>query len=95
MRHIFLTKLPSLSRRIHRRPLDGEDNDGESHVSTADSDTALDWKWSEAEERLDKALDQGGPYAWAEVAMREIEHEARKTRRERGLDDGGNNNHNS
>jgi len=90
MRHIILTKLPSFSRRIHRRPLDGDD-DGESPVSAPDSDADLDWKWSEAEERLETALDKGGPYAWAEAAMREMEHEARKTRRERGLEDSNNN----
>jgi hypothetical protein len=82
---MILVKFPFLSRRIHRQPSD-DDGDGETHLSALDSDAGPEWKWSEAEERLNKALDTGGPYAWAEAVMIELEREAKNARKERGLD---------
>jgi len=88
MHHEMLTRLPGLYYRIHRRPPegdDGPDEDGESHWSAPDPDNAyLDWNISEAQERMEKALAEGGPHAWAEVTMRELEHEERKAKEERG-----------
>jgi hypothetical protein len=74
MRDAVITQLPYLSHRIHRRLHD----DSNAPISAPDSDVDLEWKWTEAEERLNKALDEGGPSAWAEAFVAELEHEERR-----------------
>jgi hypothetical protein len=83
MRHIILTKFPILSRRIH---IHTHEDEGDSLLSLSDTDVNSDWKWSEAEKRLNDAMDEGGLDAWAHAAVIEMEHEANKTKRERRLD---------
>ena len=88
MHQEILTRFPGLYYRMHRRPLesgDEPDDDHKSHWSAPDSDNAyLDWNIADAQERMEKALAEGGPSAWAEVTLKELEHEERKAREERG-----------
>jgi hypothetical protein len=49
-------------------------------------DANAEWKWLEAEERLDRALEKGGPYAWVEAAINEMEHEAGEERMIKEID---------
>lgn len=86
MRHSILTN-STIAQRVYR------------HVSSLDGDLPFentpssegegegDWTWPEAEKRLDSAMDKGGAYAWAEAALVEMEREAEKNRRERGIYD--------
>lgn len=84
MRNLVLTKLSFISRRIHRAFASDEDSE---YLLSPPSDVEIDWKWEDAEQRLGEAMDKGGAYAWAETALREMELEAAKTRRERELDE--------
>lgn len=80
MRHAIHTKLSFLTYRIQRRP------PGMSSQVDSSSDADAEWEWPEAEDRLDRALEKGGPYAWIEAAMKEVEHEARNERITKGID---------
>jgi hypothetical protein len=74
MRDAVITQLPYLSHRIHRRLHD----DSEASLSAPNSDVDPGWKWTEVEEQLNKALDEGGPSAWAEALVAELEYEERR-----------------
>ena len=74
MRRIILTK-STISQRIHRQASPEE----------LPSGSVEEWTWPEAEKRIYDAMDKGDAYAWAEVALVEIENEAEKNRRERGI----------
>ncbi|KIM85554.1 hypothetical protein PILCRDRAFT_337125 [Piloderma croceum F 1598] len=73
-RDAVIKQLPYLSHRIYRRP----NSDSEASSSAPNSDVDTEWKWTEADERLNKALDEGGPSAWAEALVAELEHEERR-----------------
>jgi hypothetical protein len=64
MHHVLLTKFSSLTRRIHRSPPEL------SSETDSPSDPDAEWKWSEAEERVDRALKKDG---WGEAAMKGVE----------------------
>lgn len=87
MRQILLERLPWLSRRIHLSDRDEElqfSPDSSVHTSQM-TETKSEWSWNAAEERLGDAFDRGGVSAWAELAMRELEEEAKIERKKRGL----------
>ena len=88
MRQEILTRFPGLYYRMHHRPPesgDEPDDDHKSHWSAPDSDNAyLDWNIADVQERMEKALAEGGRSACAEVTSNELEREERKVREERG-----------
>lgn len=71
MRHVILTKFLFLTRRIHRSPPEL------SSETDSPSDADAEWKWSEAEESVNRALEKDGPYGWREAAMKGMEEEER------------------
>jgi len=80
IRHVITTKLSFITYRIYRQPPELSSESGSLSVGD------INWKWSEAEERLNTALEKGGAYAWAEAVMKEMEHEASKERIMKGID---------
>lgn len=94
MRGAVARRLPGLVSKIHRiagredkelhtddlLPLEGADD------LSSSPNVAADWTWSDAEERLTKAYNEGGFAAWAEAVGKEVQAEAALERRKRGLD---------
>jgi hypothetical protein len=74
MRHVILTKFSFLTRRIHRSPPELP-----SEIDSP-SDADAEWKWSEAEESVDRALEKDGSYGWGEAAMKGMEEGERDER---------------
>ncbi|KAF8801742.1 hypothetical protein BYT27DRAFT_7261654 [Phlegmacium glaucopus] len=80
MRSIFQT-IPGLRSRLYRPPeTDDEYYEAQAPVSSAMGE---EWNWAEAEERLNKAYEEGGITIWAQTALRELEAEARVERNKR------------
>jgi hypothetical protein len=84
MRSIFQTTVPGLRSRLYRPP---ETDDERSEIQTQGDafPSAIPevWNWEEAEERLNKAYEEGGIAAWAQTAARELEAEAEMERNKR------------
>jgi len=80
MHTLLLTSVPSLSSAIHRPP-ETENEQAGSHGVI--SSGVRDWRWEDAEKRLELAYEQGGITLWAQTALRELEIEARKERIQR------------
>ncbi|KAF7367505.1 hypothetical protein MSAN_00813400 [Mycena sanguinolenta] len=82
MRLVIINKMPLLASRM-RNALGAQPE--------LVSDSRIDekpppeqrWNWDEAQERLSNAFDKGGLSAWAEVAAREVEQEAKLELEER------------
>ncbi|SJL04954.1 uncharacterized protein ARMOST_08325 [Armillaria ostoyae] len=74
MRTFVATKLAPLSARIHS-----------FHKPELDDGVPSDpqWKWDEAEKRLEEIFEKQGGFAWAEAALREAEMEAKLEREKR------------
>ncbi|KAK0455196.1 uncharacterized protein EV420DRAFT_1481447 [Desarmillaria tabescens] len=74
MRTSVATKLAPLSARIHS-----------FHKPELDDGVPSDpqWKWDEAEKRLEEIFEKQGGFAWAEAALREAEIEAKLEREKR------------
>jgi len=85
MRSAVLTRLPRLSARIHR-PSETGDNPSDI-VPILPSSSSEPWTWTDAEERLKKAFDEGGLPAWGEAAIAEVEAEGHAERLKRGFVD--------
>ncbi|KAG7453146.1 uncharacterized protein BT62DRAFT_999181 [Guyanagaster necrorhizus] len=74
MQTFVATKLAPLSSRIHS-----------FHKPELDDGVPADpqWKWDDAEKRLQEIYDKQGGFAWAEAALREAEIEAKLEREKR------------
>lgn len=79
MRAILLSKMPSLSERIHRLA-DPEDDDVSEVL---DAPTVSTWNWPDAEQRLKAVFEKDGFAAWIKAAGRELEIEGRLERSKR------------
>jgi len=91
MRSFMVTKMPILSSRIHRRPEVTDGPSGEDSPSVLSTqprievhESALEWSWQDAQQRLSDAYEKDGFSGWAEAAMRELEAEAHAERAKRG-----------
>ncbi|KAG9225784.1 hypothetical protein CCMSSC00406_0007794 [Pleurotus cornucopiae] len=78
MRAILLSKMPSLSERIHRL---ADPEDDASQV--LDAPTVSTWNWPDAEQRLKAVFEEDGFAAWIKAAARELEIEGRLERSKR------------
>jgi len=81
MRLYLWSSLPSLPQRILRGP--ETDEERQSAHAVAAYGAHEQWTWPEAEERLKRAYEEGGIGLWAQVALREVEAEARVEREKR------------
>lgn len=73
--------VPSLSPAIHRPPpLTDEDRREDLPVPFGVHEK---WKWEDAENRLRRAYEDGGISLWGQIALRELEAEARLERERR------------
>lgn len=68
---------PSLTSQIHRA------SEGETARGDPPLEGMEDWKWSEAEARLNIAYDKGGLPLWVQVVLHELDAEARLERLKR------------
>jgi hypothetical protein len=76
MRSTFETTVPGLRSRLYRPPeTDDERYEIQAQGVTSPSAVQGGWNWKEAEERLEKAYEEGGISAWAQTALRELEAE--------------------
>jgi hypothetical protein len=75
--------LRPITDRIHRPPESEEERRAAHEVAPYNLGRDEEWTWQEAEERLKKAYEQGGFSLWAQVALRELEAEARVERARR------------
>ena len=73
--------MPSLTARIHRAPETEEERRQPDHVAPAGHEA--EWSWEKAQRRLELAYNTGGFTLWAQMAMREVEAEARVERAKR------------
>jgi len=76
MRFLLSRVVPSLSSAIYRPPQADEERE----------DLAIpfeNWKWEDAESRLRRAYETGGISLWGQIALRELEAEARLERERR------------
>jgi len=64
MRLHLLAVVPSLSSAIYRPPEE-------------DAHSFAPWSWDDAEIRLKRAYEEGGISLWGQIALRELEAEAR------------------
>jgi len=81
MRLLLLGVVPSLSSAIYRPPQTEEERQ-EAH-SFAPSSVQENWRWEDAEKRLKRAYEEGGISLWGQMALRELEAEARSEREKR------------
>jgi hypothetical protein len=81
MRLLLLRTVPSLSSAINRPP-QTEDERQEAH-SIAPFGVHDNWRWEDAEKRLKRAYEEGGVSVWGQMALRELEAEARLEREKR------------
>jgi hypothetical protein len=82
MRSIFQTTVPVPGLRSRAPETDDERYEIQAQGDAFPSAIQGDWNWEEAEERLNKAYEEGGIAAWAQTALRELEAEER-TKRDR------------
>lgn len=84
MRAFLWSTWPSLAARIHRPP--ETDDERKAALELAPFGVQETWDAEASQRRLKKAYEEGGYMAWAAVALRELEAEARveraKTQRE-------------
>lgn len=81
MRYFMWKSLPNLTARIHRAPESEEEKRQLDHVAYAVGEE--EWTWEKAQRRLERAYTEGGFSLWAQMAMREVEAEARVERAKR------------
>ena len=81
MRFFLWKAMPSLTARIHRAPEMEEERRQLDHVVSAGHEE--EWNWEKAQRRLELAYNTGGFTLWAQMAMREVEAEARVERAKR------------
>lgn len=75
MRLAIMERMPLLALRMRNALMSPE-----SEVDLAREDKSQSprpWNWDGAQERLSAAFDKGGLGAWADVAAREVEEEAK------------------
>ncbi|KAF9444729.1 hypothetical protein P691DRAFT_806943 [Macrolepiota fuliginosa MF-IS2] len=82
MRYWTNKYLGGITDRIHRAPESEEERRAALDVAPFGVG-AEEWTWDDAEKRLRQAYDQGGFTLWAQVALREVETEARAERAKR------------
>ena len=80
MRRLLLGVVPSLPSAIYRPPQTAEER--QEAYSIAALGVQEDWRWEDAEERLKRAYEEGGMSLWGQMALRELEAEARLGRDE-------------
>ncbi|KAF9476047.1 hypothetical protein BDN70DRAFT_882959 [Pholiota conissans] len=82
MRYLMWKSMPDLTSRILRPP---EFDEQHRHVALhALEDVPLEtWSWEQSQKRLQRAYDEGGFMLWAQMALREMELEARVEREKR------------
>ncbi|KAH9948025.1 hypothetical protein B0H21DRAFT_735831 [Amylocystis lapponica] len=90
MRFFFLTRMPTLSSRIHRL-IGAEDNpsalvesQSAPHPQSVGDTRAIHWSWQDAEQRLKAAYERDGFTGWTEAALQELEAEGHAERVRRG-----------
>ncbi|KAI0824954.1 hypothetical protein BC628DRAFT_1419693 [Trametes gibbosa] len=93
MRSAILSRMPSLSARIHRPPAPEDDQtlalsealtEAPSISTTLSSSEVQEWTWPAAEQRLRDAFEKDGFSGWATALLRELEAEGRLERTKRG-----------
>lgn len=89
MRYLTSQHFTPIKDRIYRGPENEEERKASLEVAPFGVGVMdEEWTWEEAEKRLKKAYDQGGFTLWAQMALRELEAEARveRVRRQREID---------
>ncbi|KAJ3529233.1 hypothetical protein NMY22_g9077 [Coprinellus aureogranulatus] len=81
MRSFLWSVWPSLSNSIHRSPESEEERRESSRVAPYGTDE--EWSVEASEARLKRAYQEGGVTLWAQIALRELEAEARFERSRR------------
>ncbi|KXN85125.1 hypothetical protein AN958_11665 [Leucoagaricus sp. SymC.cos] len=78
MRYWTDQNLRPITDRIHRGPENEEERNATLEVAPFGvGGEEGEWKWEEAKKRMKKAYEQGGFTFWEQVALRELEAEAR------------------
>ncbi|KXN85950.1 hypothetical protein AN958_10658 [Leucoagaricus sp. SymC.cos] len=81
MRYWTDQNLRPITDRIHRGPENEEERKAALEAAPFGVDgEEEEWKWKEAKKTMKKAYEQGGFTLWSQVALRELEFEARVER---------------
>ncbi|KAJ3563139.1 hypothetical protein NP233_g9137 [Leucocoprinus birnbaumii] len=75
--------LRPITDRIHRPPENEEERKTALEIAAFGMGEDEEWTWEEAEKRMKKAYEEGGFSLWGQVALRELEAEARVERARR------------
>ncbi|KAF5347959.1 hypothetical protein D9756_010215 [Leucocoprinus leucothites] len=83
MRYWTDQHLRPITDRIHRSPENEEERKAALDIAAFGVGEDEEWTWEDAEKRMKRAYEEGGFSLWGQVALRELEAEARAERARR------------